>query len=280
MNTPSSRPRWPHNDIVGPGPALGLLLLAVTVLFASSCSSDKKEGETDTKKAEAMLEAPDEGDKKAKRKGKGKTKAKSKGSKKKTANKAGKRNAKAAQAAKGKGAAKMPGKGKKTPTKSGLNIKVPAPAKAVATPKGNALEALVNSTLTKKEVEAATGYKGAMRVSGLDGADTSDTYGAIRLRPMRGDGFGVSLQVWSTKTAGKAGQKFSGLMKQYPESKRERGTGDSSFSAKWGGIHYLVWLDRSEKKVAAVSCDQSVCRDAASATTLAKRIEKRLTRGK
>ena len=171
----------------------------------------------------------------------------------------------------------------------GLAAKKPGNARADAPPDSPAATKLEDlepkkdegttdlaAALTRGSVRSATGYTKMLRPGPLVGINTDKSYDALRLRPTDRNKFGVALQVWREKNPGAQSRKFNDLLRQYPDSKRTRDIGDTSFKAAWGGMSYIVWLDRKNKLIAAISCDGDICKDDAAALKLASGVSKKL----
>ena len=134
----------------------------------------------------------------------------------------------------------------------------------------------LDDVFNRNVIRRATDYKGFLRKSELAGMNVGPDYNAIRLRPTTPNRFGVSIQVWHIDNPGQQTRRFNDLFRQYPDPKRTRDLGDSAFTAGWGGLRYFVWLDRKASYLAAVSCDETICKDDPATLALAKAVGEKL----
>lgn len=135
----------------------------------------------------------------------------------------------------------------------------------------------VSGLLNRSMVKKSTGFKGVLRPTKLRGVKASETYNSIRLESAKkGGDFGVALQVWKEKNPGAQSRRFNNLLRQYPGTSRKPGLGDSAFVASWSGVQYVVWLDRKEKYIAALTCGDSICSSEIKSMALAKEIKPKI----
>jgi len=145
-----------------------------------------------------------------------------------------------------------------------------APAPSKIAKQGKILS--LDNTLTRTDVKTATGYRGNLRPGKLGGIEPGLNYNAQRLKPNARDQFGVAIQVWREPNPGAQSRRFNEMLRQYPDSKRSRNIGDSSFTAVWDGLHHIVWLNRKLRFIAAVSCSEPICKNEDATFALAKRV--------
>ena len=159
----------------------------------------------------------------------------------------------------------------KSPPPGRLEDMPPAPIPAeIDDQSGKQLD--LTNAMTRADIKNSTGYRGILRPGPLVGIEPGLNYGAVRLKPNARDKFGVALQVWREPNPGAQSRKFNDLLRQYPDSKRSREMGDSAFRANWGGLNYLVWLNRKSRFIAAVSCSSDICKDDAATLALARTV--------
>ncbi len=136
----------------------------------------------------------------------------------------------------------------------------------------------IGNPITRADVKDATGYRGILRPGELIGIEPDANYNATRLKPNSRDRFGVSLQVWRETNPGAQSRRFNDLLRQYPASQRNRDIGDSAFLASWGGLNYVVWLNRKSRFIAVIACSDDICQDGKAAMALAQRVDPRITK--
>jgi hypothetical protein len=136
----------------------------------------------------------------------------------------------------------------------------------------------LNNALTRNLIKQATGYRPALRPAPLAGQSATPAYNFMRLQPGTRRNFGVSLQIWREDNPGAQSRFFNELLRQYPEARRARALGDSSFQAGWEELHYLAWLDRKKRYIAVLTCDKRICTKDKQTTALARKLADRLPR--
>jgi hypothetical protein len=134
----------------------------------------------------------------------------------------------------------------------------------------------LNGALTSNLIKQSTGYSAALRPAPLQGIEPSADYNVAHMQPGSRQNFGVSIQVWREPNPGAQSRRFNDLLRQYPDAKRGRALGDSSFTASWEGLRYLIWLDRKKHYLAAVTCDSRICANDDKAAALARKLSERL----
>ncbi len=149
----------------------------------------------------------------------------------------------------------------------------PDPAPMGREPSEPALD--ITGYLSAADLERVLGTKAKLRRSDLPGTAPSPTYNAIYFAPEKGDGFGISLQVWRDANLAESRTRFNTMRNTYSNVAPTNKVAEQGFRAYFNGVVTLVFANVRRPLVAALSCSTKVC-NADQIIELANRANERL----
>src|SRR5262249_34684814 len=131
--------------------------------------------------------------------------------------------------------------------------------------------------LSEDELRATTGYKGVFSVLRLGDLPQSPTYDSKHFRAEgKPESFDAAVRVWKLPRG--AAQRYEALLKEVPHAEARDEIGDRSLRGYDGRILAAAALDEAHGLVVELTCGVDLCRDAAQAVGLLRRVLARAQR--
>jgi hypothetical protein len=155
------------------------------------------------------------------------------------------------------------------------SLETAVPLRAAPAAAGPPLDA--TTLLSEDELRAATGYQGAFSVGRLGDLPQSPTYDSKHFRAEgKPESFDAAIRVW--KLGGGAAERYEALLKEVPHAEARNELGDRSLRGWDGRILAAAALDEAHGIVVELTCGVDLCRDAAQAVGLLRRVLSRAER--
>ncbi len=113
--------------------------------------------------------------------------------------------------------------------------------------------------LTLRDLEN-TFEKATFRRADLAGVRPNKGYNSIFFEPTKGDGFGVSLQVWRDANLIDSRTRFNTLKATSTNALDTTALPELGFRAYYGGVVTVTFVDARQPLVASLSCSTKLCK--------------------
>ena len=133
----------------------------------------------------------------------------------------------------------------------------------------------ITGYLSAMDIARVLGDKAKLRRAELTGAKPSPVYNVLYFQPVKGDSFGLAVQVWRDSNLAESRTRFNTMRNTYSNVAPTNKVTDQGFRAFFGGVVSLVFADQRRPLVVAVNCATKTC-TADQLIELATRVNERL----